>query len=257
MADIIDYKIVGDDMQLVEIELDPGEGVRAEAGAMMYMENDIMMQTNTGGGLFRGLKRMFTGESFFITNFVQNGSGKGHVAFGAPYPGKIVPLNLTDFNGTFICQKDSFLCAANGIEIEIELTKKIGTGLFGGEGFILQRLQGHGMAFIHAGGALVEKQLNAGEILKVDTGCIVGFSNSIHYDIEFIGGFKNALFGGEGMFLAKLSGPGTVYLQSLPFSRLADRIVAASGYSNRGEQRNSGTVAGDIIGGFFGGDREY
>lgn len=254
MADVIDYKIFGDDMQLVEIELDPGEGIRAEVGAMMYMENEIVMQTNTGGGLFKGLRRMMTGESFFITNFIQNGSGKGHVAFGAPYPGKIVPIDLIQFNGTFICQKDSFLCAANGVEINIEFTKRMGAGLFGGEGFILQRLEGHGMAFIHAGGAIIEKRLQPGESLKVDTGCIVGFENTVDYDIQFIGGFKNALFGGEGMFLAKLTGPGIIYLQSLPFSRLADRIISASRYQNKGEDRNN--LRG-FMGGIFNDDRRF
>ncbi|PNR93693.1 TIGR00266 family protein [Petrotoga sp. 9PWA.NaAc.5.4] len=254
MADIIEYKIFGDDMQLVEIELDPGEGIRAEVGAMMYMEDGIAMQTNTGGGLFRGLKRAFAGESFFITNFVQEGSGKGHVAFGAPYPGKILPIDLIQFNGSFICQKDSFLCAANGIEIEIEFTKRIGTGLFGGEGFILQRLEGHGMAFIHAGGTVIEKHLEPGETLRVDTGCIVGFQKTVKYDIQFVGGFKNALFGGEGMFLAKLTGPGTIYLQSLPFSRLADRIISASRYQNKGEDRNNFR---GFMGGIFNDDRRF
>jgi len=256
MADFIDYKIHGDDMQLVEIELDPGEGVRAEAGAMMYMENDIEMQTNTGGGIFKGLKRMFTGESFFITNFMHRGEGKGHVAFGAPYPGKVVPIDLVEFNGSFICQKDSFLCAANGVEIEVELTKKIGTGLFGGEGFILQRLEGHGLAFIHAGGALIKRHLEPGEILKVDTGCIVGFERTVDYDIQFIGGFKNALFGGEGLFLATLRGPGVIYLQSLPFSRLADRIMAGARKTGatRGEQKGFAGLGGDLLGSFLSGD---
>ncbi|MCP5455158.1 MAG: TIGR00266 family protein [Thermotogae bacterium] len=260
MADIVDYMIIGDDMQLVEIELDPGEGIRAEAGAMMYMEDGIEMQTNTGGGIFKGLKRMITGESFFITNFYFNGNGKGHVAFGAPYPGKIIPLQLTDFGGSFICQKDSFLCAAKGIEIEIAFTKKIGAGFFGGEGFILQRLQGDGLAFVHAGGTIIKKQLMQGETLRVDTGCIVGFSENVDYDIQFVGGFTNALFGGEGLFLAKLRGPGTVYLQSLPFSRLADRIHAAGmRYSgnHRGEQKGIGGIGGDILGGLLGGDNRY
>ena len=214
MADIIDYIVRGDDMQLVEIALDPGEGVRAEAGAMMYMEDGIQMQTNTGGGLFKGFKRMLTGESFFITNFTYEGggghdsSGQGRVAFGAPYPGKVVPIDLREFDGEFICQKDSFLCAAQGIEIEMAFTKRLGAGLFGGEGFILQRLTGDGMAFVHAGGVLVERRLAPGQTLRVDTGCIVGFSRGVDYDIRFVGGFKNALFGGEGIFLAHLAGPG-------------------------------------------------
>jgi len=252
MADIIDYRIFGDDMQIVEIELDSGEGVRAEAGAMMYMEQDIEMQTGSGGGLFKGFKRMITGESFFITTFLFNGNGKGHVAFGAPYPGKIVPLDLAKVGGKFLCQKDAFLCAAQGIEIDIAFTRKLGAGLFGGEGFILQKLEGDGMAFIHAGGTIIKKELGPGESIRVDTGCIAAFSVSVSYDIQFAGGFKNALFGGEGMFLARLTGPGTVYLQSLPFSRLADRVFAASRFQQRGEQRG---VAG--IGGILGGDNNY
>jgi uncharacterized protein (TIGR00266 family) len=253
MADVIDYKIFGDDMQIVEVELDPGEGVRAEAGAMMYMDPGIDMQTSTGGGAFKGFKRMITGESFFITNFLYKGTGVGHVAFGAPYPGKVVPVDLTTFDGEFIAQKDSFLCAAQGVEIEIAFTKKIGTGIFGGEGFILQRLTGDGLAFIHAGGALIEKRLMPGEVLKVDTGCIVGFSRGVDYDIEFVGGFKNALFGGEGLFMATLEGPGTAYLQSLPFSRMANRIVQAAGFgASKGESKG---IGGDLLGGILGGDR--
>ncbi len=240
MVDIIDYKIYGDDMQLVEVELDPGEGIRAEAGAMMYMSDGIQMQTSTGGGLFKGFKRMITGESFFITTFLYNGKGKGHVAFGAPYPGKIIPLELGELGGEFLCQKDAFLCAARGIEIEVAFTKKIGAGLFGGEGFILQRLVGDGLAFIHAGGTIIERNLSANETLRVDTGCLVAFAPSVAYDIQFVGGFKNALFGGEGIFLAKMTGPGPVYLQSLPFSRLADRIMAAASFQRKGEQRGIG-----------------
>ena len=258
MADVIDYKIHGDDMQLVEVELDPGEGVRAEAGAMMYMESGISMQTSTGGGMFKGFKRMLTGESFFITNFVHQGTGKGHIAFGAPYPGKVIPIDLRDFEGTFMCQKDSFLCAAQGVEIEVAFTKKLGAGLFGGEGFILQRLTGAGLAFIHAGGALIKRQLAPGERLDVDTGCIVGFSTGVDYDIRFIGGFTNALFGGEGVFLATLTGPGTIYLQSLPFSRLADRIIQASRAGRaRGEQKGVAGIGGDLLGGLLGGDRKF
>jgi uncharacterized protein (TIGR00266 family) len=229
MADVIDYKIIGDDMQMVEIELDNSETVRAEAGAMMYMENGIQMQTGTEGGIFRGLKRMITGESFFITSFLNTSTGKSHVAFAAPYPGKIIALNLSKVGGKFLCQKDAFLCAAKGIEIEVAFTKKIGTGLFGGEGFILQRLEGDGLAFVHAGGTILERVLADGETLRVDTGCLVAFAPSVDYDIQFIGGFKNALFGGEGLFTANLRGPGLVYLQSLPFSRLADRMRAAAG----------------------------
>ena len=248
MADVIDYKIYGDDMQIVEVELDPGEGVRAEAGAMMYMEDGIEMQTSTGGGLFKGFKRMVTGESFFITTFLHNGTGKGHVAFGAPYPGKIVPIDLDQFGGEFKCQKDAFLCAAQGVEIEVAFNKKIGTGIFGGEGFIMQRLKGDGLAFIHAGGTIIERKLGPGQTLRVDTGCLVGLEKSVDFDIKFVGGFKNALFGGEGLFFALLKGPGTVYLQSLPFSRLADRVLAAS-VSSRGEQKG--------IRGLFGGDHKF
>jgi uncharacterized protein (TIGR00266 family) len=239
MIDVIDYKIFGDDMQIVEVELDPGEGVRAEAGTMMYMDQGIEMQTSTGGGLFKGFKRMITGESFFITTFMNSAQSKKTVTFGAPYPGKVIPLDLSRLGGRFLCQKDSFLCAARGIEIEIAFTRKIGAGLFGGEGFILQRLQGNGLAFVHAGGTIVERNLRAGETIKVDTGCIAAFSPSVDYDIQFVGGFKNALFGGEGLFLATLTGPGPVYLQSLPLSRLSDRIIAASRVGNA-EQKGSG-----------------
>lgn len=260
MNDIIEYKLFGDDMQIVEIELDPGEGVRAEAGAMMYMEQGIEMQTSTGGGIFKGFKRAITGESFFITTFLNNGNRKNRVAFGAPYPGKIVPIDLRQHGGSFICQKDSFLCAARGVEIEVAFTKRIGTGLFGGEGFILQRLEGDGLAFAHAGGTLIEKKLAPGETLRLDTGCLAAFSTSVDYDIQFIGGFKNSLFGGEGLFLAQLTGPGTVYLQSLPLSRLADRIYAAARFS-KGEQKVGGfggmggaILGAGLLGSFLGGD---
>jgi len=247
MADIIDYKIYGDDMQTVAIELDPGEGVRAETGAMLYMEDGIEMQTSTGGGLFQGFKRMITGESFFITTFTHKGTGKSHVAFGAPYPGKIVPLDLGALGGTFLCQKDAFLCAAQGIEIDVAFTKKFGAGLFGGEGFILQKLTGDGLAFIHAGGTIVERELAQGETLRVDTGCLVALAPTVDYDIQMLGGFKNMLFGGEGLFLASLTGPGRVYLQGLPFSRLADRISAAAGVGGDevGEERG---IMGRILG---------
>ncbi|TFG88950.1 MAG: TIGR00266 family protein [Candidatus Atribacteria bacterium] len=240
MADVIDYKIIGNEMQIVEIELDPSESVRAEAGAMMYMGPGIKMQTSTGGGLLKGLKRAVTGESFFITSFTHEGKGKGYVAFGAPYPGKVIPLDLAALGGRFLCQKDAFLCAANGVEIEVALTKKLGAGVFGGEGFILQRRTGDGMACAHAGGTIIEKDLAPGETLRVDTGCLAAFSESVDYDIRLVGGFKNALFGGEGMVLASLTGPGIVYLQSLPFSRLADRISTASHYQQRGEKSGIG-----------------
>ena len=247
MADVIDYQIFGDDLQLVEIGLDPGEAVRAEAGTMTYMEDGIQMQTSTGGGVLKGLKRAFTGESFFITSFLNQGNKKSHAAFAAPYPGKVIVLDLDQSGGRFICQKDSFLCAAQGIEIEIELTKRLGAGLFGGEGFILQRLEGDGLAFVHAGGTVIEKDLAAGESLRVDTGCIVGFSTTVDYNIQFVGGFRNALFGGEGLFIATLTGPGKVYLQSLPFSRLADRIKAAISVPT-GEKTGASGIGGDILG---------
>lgn len=255
MADVIDYTIHGDDMQLVEITLDPGEGVRAEAGALMLMEDGIEMQTSTGGGLFAGFQRMLAGESFFITTFLNAGRARSRVYFGAPYPGKVVPLDLGQQGGEFICQKDSFLCAARGIEIEVAFTRRLGAGLFGGEGFILQRLRGNGQAFVHAGGTIIERELGAGERLRVDTGCIVGFHPSVDYDIQFVGGFTNALFGGEGLFLATLTGPGRVYLQSLPFSRLADRILAAARWRRQDESRGLGGLGGGILGGLLGGDR--
>jgi len=255
MADVIDYKIFGDDMQTVEIELDPRESVRAEAGAMMYMEDGIHMQTSTDGGLFRGFKRMFTGESFFITSFMNNGHGKKHVAFAAPYPGKIIPLDLGKLGGNFICQKDAFLCAAQGIEIEIEFTRRLGAGIFGGEGFILQRLTGNGLSFIHAGGTIIKKVLAPGETLRVDTGCLVAFEPTVDYNIKFIGGFKNSLFGGEGLFMAHLTGPGLVYLQSLPFSRLADRIMAAAAFQNKGERKGVAGIGSSILGDILQGDR--
>ncbi len=232
MADVIDYNIFGNDMQVVEIELDAGEGVRAEVGAMLYMEGGIEMQTSTGGGLFKGFKRMFTGESFFITTFLNNAKERRRVAFAAPFPGRILPVDLARSGGSILCQKDSFLCAARGIEIGVAFTKKLGAGLFGGEGFILQRLEGDGLAFIHAGGTLLEKELKSGEVLMVDTGCLAALAPSVDYDIQFVGGFKNALLGGEGIFLARLEGPGKVYLQSLPHSRLADRIIEASRLRN-------------------------
>lgn len=248
MADVIDYKIYGDDLQLVEIELDPGEAVRAEIGTMTYMDAAIDMQTSTGGGFMKGLRRAVTGESFFITSFTNTGRNKARAAFSAPYPGKIIPLDLTALGGTFICQKDSFLCAAKGIEIEVAFTKKLGAGLFGGEGFILQRLTGDGLAFVHAGGTIIERDLAAGETLRVDTGCIVAFGRTVDYDIRFVGGFKNALFGGEGLFLATLTGPGKVYLQSLPLSRLADRILAAARFGRNSEQSSGlGGLGGKLL----------
>ncbi|MEM8484644.1 MAG: TIGR00266 family protein [Bacteroidota bacterium] len=255
-ADVIDYKIYGDDMQVVEIELDPGEGVRAEAGTMMYMDADIEMQTGTDGGMFRGFKRLFTGESFFITTFLHNGRDKARISFSAPYPGKIVPLDLSEVGGSFLCQKDAFLCAARGIEIEMAFTKRLGAGFFGGEGFILQRLEGDGLAFIHAGGTIVKRDLRPGEVLKVDTGCLAAFAPTVDYDIEMVRGFKNALFGGQGLFLATLTGPGPVFLQSLPLSRLAGRIIAAGSFGggNQGERKGVAGIGGGLIGGLISGD---
>lgn len=250
----IDYKVYGDDMQFVEVELDPGEAVVAEAGGMMYMEEGIEMETVFGdgskqqGGFLSALmgagKRLLTGESLFMTVFMNQGQGKRKVAFGAPYPGKIIPVHLSQLGGELITQKDSFLCAAKGVSVGIAFNKKIGTGLFGGEGFIMQRLQGDGWAFMHAGGTIHQKQLGVGETLRVDTGCIVGFQPTVQYDIQYVGKIKTALFGGEGMFFATLRGPGHVWLQSLPFSRLADRIVAASPRAG-----GSGSEEGSMLGG--------
>jgi len=248
MADILDYQIFGDDLQLLEVELDPSEGVRAEVGTMTYMEDGIEMQTGMGGDLFSGFKRALTGESFFITTFMNNDRQKRRVAFSAPYPGKIMPFDLRQFNGQILCQKDSFLCAARGTNIEIAFTKRMGAGFFGGEGFILQRLTGDGLVFVHAGGTIIEKDLAAGETLRVDTGCLVAFSTTVDYDIKFVGGFKNALFGGEGLFFAKMTGPGKVYLQSLPFSRLVDRIKRGITFSQSGdEQKGMAGLGGDIL----------
>ncbi len=253
MAHKIDFEIIGDDMQAVVVELDPGEAVLAEVGAMLYMEDTIQMDTGTQGGIFKGLQRMVTGESFFITSFVHTGQGKAHVAFSAPYPGKIVPLDLPALGGSMLCQKDAFLCAAKGTDISIAFTKRLGAGIFGGEGFILQKLTGDGLAFAHAGGTVMAHDLAAGQTMRVDTGCLVAFQESVDYDIQLIGGLKNALFGGEGLFLTTLRGPGRVYLQTLPFSRLADRIKAAVG-RNQGEHRGVAGLGGGILKGIISGD---
>jgi len=251
----IDYTIHGDDMQFVEVELDPNEAALAEAGGMMFMEDGIEMQTifgdgtqaNTGilGSLLGAGKRLLTGESLFMTVFHNRAGVKRRVAFGAPYPGKIVPVHLAEIGGEVLAQKDSFLCAAKGVSVGIAFNKRIGAGLFGGEGFIMQRLQGDGWAFLHAGGTVTERVLGAGETLRVDTGCIVGFQPRVSFDIQFVGGVKSALFGGEGLFFATLRGPGKVWLQSLPFSRLADRIHAAMPRVGRGG-REEGSVLGGI-----------
>ncbi len=247
MADQIDYELVGEDLQAVKITLDPGESVRAEIGAMLYMEDDIVMQTNVDGGLVKGLKRMFMGESFFISNYSNPGKQRRTVSFAAPYPGKLMPIDLASVGGQLICQKDSFLCAAGGVDVDIAFTKKLGAGLFGGEGFILQKLSGNGLAIIHIGGTLIQTTLAAGETLRVDTGCLAAFTSDVSYDIQFIGGFKNVLFGGEGLFYANLKGPGTVYLQSLPFARIADRINA--GAKRDGATKRVSGILGDIISG--------
>lgn len=227
MTAALEFDLLGNDLQIVEIILGPGESVRAEAGTMAYMEDEIEMETTTGGGVLKGIKRAVTGESFFLPEFTNTGLKTRSVAFASPYPGKIISLDLVEHGGPFFCQRDSFLCASQDIEVEIALTRKIGAGIFGGEGFILQRLEGEGMAFLHAGGTVIEKNLDPGETLRVDTGCIVAFSQNVDYDIHYVGGVKNALFGGEGLFLALLRGPGKVYLQSLPFSRLASRLKSA------------------------------
>jgi uncharacterized protein (TIGR00266 family) len=242
-CDEVDYKITGDDMQFVEVELDPGEMVIADAGAMMYMTAGIRMETRFGdpsrpeqGLLDKALsagKRVLSGESLFLTTFVNEGPGKHHAAFAAPYPGKILALDLSQLGGELLCQKESFLCAARGVSIGVAFTKRIGAGLFGGEGFILQRLSGEGVVFVHAGGTLHRRSLAPGEALRVDTGCIVAFQPSVEYDINFVGGLRNTLFGGEGLFFATLTGPGDIWLQSLPFSRLADRIHATGGATGR------------------------
>jgi uncharacterized protein (TIGR00266 family) len=227
MAHKLDYKIIGSDLQAVEIVLDPNESVRAEPGTFLSKMQGIEMQTNAEGGVFGGLKRMFSGESFFITNFLNTSSERKIIRFAASYPGHILPMDLASLPAqTLYCQRESFLCAAGGIDVTVAFTKRLGAGLFGGEGFILQKLVGDGLAFVHIGGTLIEQELAAGEVLEVDTGCIAAFTEGIDYDIKFVGGFKNALFGGEGLFFATLTGPGKVYLQSLPFSRLADRIVS-------------------------------
>ena len=250
----IDYELIGDDMQIVEVELDPGETVIAEAGAMNYMEDQISFEAKMGDGskphqgLFGKLldvgKRALTGESIFMTHFTNQGMGKKRVSFAAPYPGKIICIDLKDHNQSILCQKDSFLCAALGTNVSIAFQRKLGAGFFGGEGFILQKLSGDGKAFVHAGGTIVRKELQ-GETLRVDTGCIVAFEESINYDVQMAGGLKSMIFGGEGLFLATLSGFGTVWLQSLPFSRLADRVLQHAP-SVGGKNQGEGSVLGGL-----------
>ncbi|MFD2892042.1 TIGR00266 family protein [Flavobacterium chuncheonense] len=251
----IDYHIYGEEMQYVEIELDPQEVVVAEAGSFMMMENGIKMETIFGdgskqeGGIFGKLlsagKRVLTGESLFMTAYQNIDYGKRKVSFASPYPGKIVPINLQQYGGKFVCQKDAFLCAAKGVAVGIDFSRKLGRGFFGGEGFIMQKLEGDGMAFVHAGGTLARKELQTGEMLKVDTGCIVGFTKDVDYDIEFVGGIKNTIFGGEGVFFATLRGPGVVYIQSLPFSRLADRVLMAAPQMG-GRDKGEGSLLGGL-----------
>jgi uncharacterized protein (TIGR00266 family) len=257
-SDVIDYQIIGDDIQAVIVTLDPGEAVVAEAGAMMYLEDGIEMGTSLSmsqqgkglmGKLFEAGKRAVTGESFFITMFANEGRDRADCAFAAPFPGHIVPVELADHSGTIICQKDAFLCGARGVEVSIAFQRKLGVGLFGGEGFILQKVTAptrEGQVFLHAGGSVVRRELGPGQTLRVDTGCLVGFEPSVSYDIQFVKGIKNKLFGGEGLFYAKLTGPGTVWLQTLPFSRLADRIIA-SAPSHGGDSKGEGSVLGGVF----------
>ena len=247
----IDYRIFGEEMQYVEVELDPEETAVAEAGSFMMMDDGIQMSTNFGDGnqqqtgilgkLFSAGKRLLTGESLFMTTYTNVGQGKRRVSFASPYPGKIIALDLLRLGGKIVCQKDSFLCAAKGVAIGIEFQRKLGTGLFGGEGFIMQKLEGDGMAFVHAGGHVMERELQPGELLKVDTGCIVAFTHNVDYDIQFVGGIKNTLFGGEGVFFATLRGPGRVWIQTLPISRLAGRILSYGTFKRKEE--------GSILGG--------
>ncbi len=249
----IDFKVYGEELQFVEIELDPTETAIAESGAMMMMEDGITMQTIFGDGsaqqptgffgkLVSAGKRVLTGESLFMTAFTNEGQGKKKVSFAAPYTGKIIPMDLRELGGTIIAQKDAFLCAAKGVSVGIHLQRKLGVGIFGGEGFIMQKLEGDGLAFLHAGGFIVERNLAAGEILKIDTGCVVAYTPGTQFDIEFVKGVKNFLFGGEGLFFAKLQGPGKVWIQSLPISRLAGRIIAYGTYKRKEE----GSVLGGL-----------
>jgi uncharacterized protein (TIGR00266 family) len=260
----IDYRIIGEEMQCLEVELDPGEAVVAEAGALMMMDNGIRMETIFGDGrgqqqgflgkLLNAGKRVLTGESLFMTVYTNQGQGKQHVTFASPYPGKIIAIDLDLLGNKVICQKDSFLCAAKGVSIGIEFQRKLGTGLFGGEGFIMQKLEGSGLTFVHSCGTIIEKDLKPGETLRVDTGCIVAFTRQVDYDIQFVGGIKNTLFGGEGIFLASLTGPGKVWIQSLPFSRLAGRVIANAPGAFRGGKEEGSILGG--LGNLFDGDNK-
>ncbi|WP_040949220.1 TIGR00266 family protein [Gorillibacterium massiliense] len=249
----IDYRIIGQEMQVVEIHLDPSESVVAEAGSFMMMDQNIRMETIFGDGsgaggrgvmgkLMGAGRRLLTGESLFMTIFTNAGYGRESVSFASPYPGKIIPMDLSMLGGKLICQKDAFLCAAKGISIGIEFQRRLGTGFFGGEGFIMQKLEGDGLAFVHSGGLVLERELRAGEVLRLDTGCLVAMTSGIDYNIEFVKGVKSALFGGEGLFFATLRGPGKVWVQSLPFSRLADRVLSAA-------RAPGGREEGSILGG--------
>lgn len=262
--DVVDYEIHGAEMQFVEVELDPGEAAIGEAGSMMFMDAGITLDTAFGdggagqGGILGKLlgagKRLITGESLFTTVYTNQSSGKQRVAFAAPYPGKILPMDLRQLGGTLICQKDAFLCAARGVSLGIAFQRKLSAGFFGGEGFIMQKLDGDGLAFVHAGGTVLKRELAAGQTLLVDTGCLVAYTPGVSFEIQFVGKIKTALFGGEGLFFARLSGPGTVWLQSLPFSRLASRVFAAA--PQRGGSREEGSVPGGFgAGGLLGGDR--
>ena len=270
--DVVDYEIKGAEMQFVEVELDPGEAAVGEAGSLFYMDASIGMDTVFGdgstssgnaGGLFGKLvsagKRLVTGESLFTTVYTNGGSTKAKVAFAAPYHGKILPMDLRQLGGTLICQKDAFLCAARGVSLGIALQQKLGVGFFGGEGFIMQKLEGNGLAFVHAGGSIVKRELRMGETLMVDTGCVVAYTPTTSFEIQYVGKIKTALFGGEGLFLAKLSGPGTVWLQSLPFSRLASRVFAAAPQRGGSKEQGGmlgGLVGGGLLGGILSGDDE-
>jgi uncharacterized protein (TIGR00266 family) len=268
--DVVDYEIKGAEMQYVEVELDPGEAAVGEAGSLFYMDAGIAMDTvfgdgsnQAGSGLFGKLlgagKRLVTGESLFTTVYTNNAAGKKRVAFAAPYPGKILPMDLRQLGGTLICQKDAFLCAARGVALGIAFQQKLSVGFFGGEGFVMQRLDGDGLAFVHAGGTVVRRELHPGQTLMLDTGCLVAYTPGVSFEIQYVGKVKTALFGGEGLFLAKLTGPGTVWLQSLPFSRLASRVFAAA--PQRGGRREESSLgglagAGGLLGGLLGGDDE-
>ena len=257
-TDVVDYEIKGAEMQFVELELDPGEAAVGEAGSLFFMDANIDMDTvfgdasnSGGGGLFDRLlgagKRLVTGESLFTTVYTNRGAGKQRVAFAAPFPGKIVAMNLRELGGTLICQKESFLCAARGVALGIAFQKRLSAGFFGGEGFVMQRLDGDGLAFVHAGGTIVQRELQPGQVLMVDTGCVVAYTPTVDFDIQYVGKVKTALFGGEGLFLARLCGPGTVWLQSLPFSRLASRVFAAA--PQRGGHKEEGGLLGLVAGG--------